>query len=525
MKQIEKTTLVSALPSGSSCRAQDLDRRGAGEGAGARSPQPRRPAPGPAPAPARTGGHPGQHPEQHGFERVQDRAAPAEARAVHPSDDQRRHKRGNDLGAEEECGRRQRAAGALVDEDGQGQGANRPGQLVEPVGQEQPAIDAGGENSFHRRCRRRPGMAMQRCVPIEHICAAQLSQGAIRSKPHTRVRQGSEPTFPPRPAHRLDRAPPPPGCHPLYDVRSRPVLAPQPHLRPRRFPAGAAGRRRADQRSRSACPRATRRATIGAILESPARCATAASSTRSSSSTTRATTPPRSPASSASRSTIRSSCCPSSARCSARATRCGARCPSSAARWSASSTPTPRSSARISPAGCSGRCCADREISFVKGFYRRPVRVGETDPARRRRPGHRADGPAAAEPVLSRAGGRRASRWPARSPPGASCSSGCRSSPATASTSRCCSTPTADVGLDAHRPGRPRRAPERPPAAARPGADGLRGAARGGLAAASARAGSAARCRPAFLSPGEPERGSRPQPVERPPLAELRAAA
>ena len=39
--------------------------------------------------------------------------------------------------------------------------------------------------------------------------------------------------------------------------------------------------------------------------------------------------------------------------------------------------PTPSNSARISLAGCSGRCCAIRRISFVKGFYRRPFRIGE----------------------------------------------------------------------------------------------------------------------------------------------------
>ena len=45
--------------------------------------------------------------------------------------------------------------------------------------------------------------------------------------------------------------------------------------------------------------------------------------------------------------------------------------------WSASWTPTPSGSAPTSSAGCSDRCCADRqEIAFVKGFYRRPFRVG-----------------------------------------------------------------------------------------------------------------------------------------------------
>ena len=99
-----------------------------------------------------------------------------------------------------------------------------------------------------------------------------------------------------------------------------------------------------------------------------------------------------------------------------------------------------------SRAACSGRCCAGREICVRQGLLPPPVPGRRAHAARRRRPRHRAHGPAAAEPVLSRAGGGRTSRWRARSPPAASCSSGCRSSPATASTSPCCSTPTASSG-------------------------------------------------------------------------------
>ena len=76
-------------------------------------------------------------------------------------------------------------------------------------------------------------------------------------------------------------------------------------------------------------------------------------------------------------------------------------------------------------------------ISFVKGFYRRPFRVGETTFP---------DGGGrvtelTARPLLNLfypdLAAVRAAACRARSRPGASCSSGCRSSPATASTSRC----------------------------------------------------------------------------------------
>ena len=55
--------------------------------------------------------------------------------------------------------------------------------------------------------------------------------------------------------------------------------------------------------------------------------------------------------------------------------------------------------------GVLGPVLCDRGISFVKGFYRRPFRVGGRHRSGRRWPGHRAHRPPAAEPVLSRSGG------------------------------------------------------------------------------------------------------------------------
>ena len=60
-----------------------------------------------------------------------------------------------------------------------------------------------------------------------------------------------------------------------------------------------------------------------------------------------------------------------------------------------------------------------------------------------------------------------ASRWPARSRRGARCSSGCRSRPATASRSRCCSTCYEQVGLEGMAQVDLDDPPQQPPAAAR----------------------------------------------------------
>ena len=69
--------------------------------------------------------------------------------------------------------------------------------------------------------------------------------------------------------------------------------------------------------------------------------------------------------------------------------------------------------------GVLGPLLCGRGISFVKGFYRRPFRVGDHRGPGRRRPRHRADRPAAAQSVLSRprrgrAAARRRDRRAAR---------------------------------------------------------------------------------------------------------------
>ena len=192
---------------------------------------------------------------------------------------------------------------------------------------------------------------------------------------------------------------------------------------------------------------------------------------------------------------------------------------------SASSTPTPSGSAPTSPAACSARCCASPAISFVKGFYRRPFRVGEsTFPDGGGRVTELTARPllnlfypelaAVQQPLAGEIAARREllERLPFVTGYGV------------------------DIGLliDAYarararrdRPGRPRRAPERPPAAAGPRPDGVRGPA-GGRRAARAR-GPAARAAARRRSPrrattGRTRRAA--EPVERPPLRSLRAAA
>ena len=82
---------------------------------------------------------------------------------------------------------------------------------------------------------------------------------------------------------------------------------------------------------------------------------------------------------------------------------------------SPSSTPTPRTSRRASCSACSARCSTDPTSTFVKGAFRRPLRVGDATHARRGRPRHRAVARPLPEPALPAAGRLPRSRWPARS--------------------------------------------------------------------------------------------------------------
>ena len=163
--------------------------------------------------------------------------------------------------------------------------------------------------------------------------------------------------------------------------------------------------------------------TIGSILSTVAAPAgqDRASSIRSSSSMpTPRTARPTSPAPTASRSSRRTSSCPATAPRRARATRCGARC-----------RRRPRRHRHV----------RRRRYHRLRGALRlrhprpdargpsHPVRQGRLPAAvqagrgadpRRRRPGHRADGQAAAQPLLPGAGGlRAAARGRVRRPPGA----------------------------------------------------------------------------------------------------------
>ena len=97
--------------------------------------------------------------------------------------------------------------------------------------------------------------------------------------------------------------------------------------------------------------------------------------------------------------------------------------------------------------GLLGPLLCDNRISFVKGLYRRPFRVGETTLPDG---GGRVTEPPPGRCSTSSIPIWRASRSrsPARWRPAASCWSPCRSSPATASTSPCWSTPTELVGLE-----------------------------------------------------------------------------
>ena len=175
--------------------------------------------------------------------------------------------------------------------------------------------------------------------------------------------------------------------------------------------------------------------------------------------------------------------------------------------------------------GVLGPLLCEPGISFVKGFYRRPFRVGE---------------------VTVPDGGGRVTELTARPLlnlfyPDLSALRQPLAGEIAARRELLEQLPFAtgygvDIGLliDAYalagprrdRPGRPRRAPERSPAAAGPRSDGVRGPARGRRATRAR--GAAARPAAGDVQPGG--RWTRrsldqAEPVERPPLRSLRAAA
>ena len=87
--------------------------------------------------------------------------------------------------------------------------------------------------------------------------------------------------------------------------------------------------------------------------------------------------------------------------------------------------------------GLLGPLIEDPGLAFVKGAFRRPLRVGDTRGARRRRPRHRARGAPAAQPPPARPGRLpAAARGRGRRPAGAARAAR-RSRSATASRSRC----------------------------------------------------------------------------------------
>ena len=128
------------------------------------------------------------------------------------------------------------------------------------------------------------------------------------------------------------------------------------------------------------------------------------------------------------------------ARCWARATRCGARCRRLRRRpGRASSTPTREALlARTSRPGCSGRWCASRACSFVKGFYRRPFERAGRGAAGEGggRVNHLMARPALRAVLPGARGGPPAAGGRGRGAPRAA-RARCRSRPATASRSRC----------------------------------------------------------------------------------------
>ena len=175
---------------------------------------------------------------------------------------------------------------------------------------------------------------------------------------------------------------------------------------------------------------------------------TGGSSTSSSSSTpARPTAPPRSRAAAGARWCSATTCCPSSPSLGGKGE----------AMWRVAGRdhrrrrgvrrrrPAVVHARRTSPA-CSGPLLTDDDVHLVKAVYERPLVEGSTVVPGRRRPGHRARRPPAAQPALAAAGRRSCSRWPASTPPAARCSSSCRSRAATASRSPCSSTPSSCSG-------------------------------------------------------------------------------
>ena len=139
----------------------------------------------------------------------------------------------------------------------------------------------------------------------------------------------------------------------------------------------------------------------------------------SSSTPTPPTPPPPSPGPPAPTSSPPPTCCPRTAPAPARARRCGSRWPRPPATSSSSSTPTCIGDVAHYVPGLLGPLL-DRPAgrSYVKGCYTRPLEIDGARPARRRRPGHRADRPAAAQRAVAGAGRLRpAARRRVRRPP------------------------------------------------------------------------------------------------------------
>ena len=219
----------------------------------------------------------------------------------------------------------------------------------------------------------------------------------------------------------------------------RRALGESPHLPPFAVSARADRRRAAGRACRCACPRANARRRSG---RSSARCVAAARGGGDRRDRRRSTPPPRDGTAAVARragaTVYQEAELLPRVRAGARQGRCdvaravGPRRRARCASW----TPTPRSSPRTSPAACSGRSCASREVSFVKGFYRRPFGRRRARP-RGRRPREPPDGASRARAVLPRARRRApAARRRGRRAAGAA-GAPARSRPATASRSRC----------------------------------------------------------------------------------------
>ena len=91
---------------------------------------------------------------------------------------------------------------------------------------------------------------------------------------------------------------------------------------------------------------------------------------------------------------------PSSGRCAARATRCGARCRSLTGDVVCFLDADSEDFGEHFALGLIGPLLLRRRIAFVKGFYRRPLQIGDDAAARGRRPRDRAHRAPAAQPLL-----------------------------------------------------------------------------------------------------------------------------